>query len=102
MFQNRFDVPGVVVYNPDCKHSMPEEIVPLLPYVKCIHAKFNNMDDEFNELTIPYPEVLEILKREGWEGYLLSEYEGAHKNEPGYVSQELRKHHVMMKRILGY
>ena len=102
VFQNRFDVPGVVVYNPDCKHSMPEEIVPLLPYVKCIHAKFNKMDDDFNELTIPYPEILEILKREGWEGYLLSEYEGAHKNEPGYVSQELRKHHVMMKRILGY
>lgn len=54
VFQNRFDVPGVVVYNPDCKHSQPEEIIPLLPYVKCIHAKFNKMDDDFNELTIPF------------------------------------------------
>ena len=102
VFQNRFDVPGVVVYNPDCKHSQPEEIIPLIPYVKCIHAKFNKMDDNFNELTIPYPEILEILKRHGWEGYLLSEYEGENKDMPGYVSHELRKHHIMMKNILGY
>lgn len=102
VFQNRFDVPGVVVYNPDCKHSQPEEIIPLLPYVKCIHAKFNKMDDQFNELTIPYPEILSILKNQGWEGYLLSEYEGEKKDVPGYVSHELRKHHIMMKNILGY
>ena len=102
VFQNRFDVPGVVVYNPDCKHSQPEEIIPLLPYVKCIHAKFNKMDEDFNELTIPYPKILKILQEQGWEGYLLSEYEGENKDVPGYVSQEMRKHHVMMKRILGY
>lgn len=102
VFQNRFDVPGVVVYNPDCKHSQPEEIIPLLPYVKCIHAKFNKMDDHFNELTIPYPQVLQILKDQGWEGYLLSEYEGEKKDVPGFVSHELRKHHIMMKNILGY
>ena len=102
VFQNRFDVPGVVVFNPDCKHSQPEEIIPLLPYVKCIHAKFNKMDDSFNELTIPYKEVIRILKDQGWEGYLLSEYEGEKKDVPGYVSHELRKHHVMLKRMLGY
>ena len=102
VFQNRFDVPGVVVFNPDCKHSQPKEIIPLLPYVKCIHAKFNKMDDDFRELTIPYPEILNILVDQGWEGYLLSEYEGEKKDVPGFVSHELRKQHVMMKRILGY
>ncbi|MCI1655331.1 MAG: sugar phosphate isomerase/epimerase [Lachnospiraceae bacterium] len=102
VFQNRFDVPGVVVFNPDCKHSQPEEIIPLLPYVKCIHAKFNKMDDSFRELTIPYPEIIKVLQDNGWEGYLLSEYEGANKDVPGYVSQELRKQHVMLKRLLGY
>lgn len=102
VFQNRFDVPGVIVFNPESKHSMPEEIIPLLPYVKCIHAKFNKMDDEFNELTIPYPEIVEILKEYNWEGYLLSEYEGENKDVPGFVSHELRKQHVMLKRLLGY
>lgn len=101
VFQNRFDVPGVIVFNPESKHSMPEEIIPLLPYVKCIHAKFNKMDDDFNELTIPYPEIIEILKEHKWEGYLLSEYEGENKDVPGFVSHELRKQHVMLKRLIG-
>lgn len=102
VFQNRFDIPGVVVFNPECKYSQPEEIIPILPYVKCIHAKFNKMDDEFNELTIPYREIINVLKESKWEGYLLSEYEGENKNIPGYVSHELRKQHVMLKRMLGY
>lgn len=102
VFQNRFDVPGVLVYTHDMDHSLPEELVPILPYVKCIHAKFNKMDDEFNELTIPYKRIIEVLIENGWEGYLLSEYEGERKEEEGFTSQELRKQHVMLKRLLGY
>lgn len=102
VFQNRFDIPGVLVWNPQQRHSQPEEIIHLLPYVRCIHAKFNAMSDDFEELTIPYPEVLEILKNHEWNGYLISEYEGINKDVPGYVSGELKKQHIMMKRILGY
>ncbi len=102
VFQNRFDLPGVISWSNNTRHSLPEDIIPLLPYVKCIHAKFNKMDDEFNELTIPYPEVIKILQDHDWEGYLLSEYEGINRDVPGYVSHELRKQHIMMKRILGY
>ncbi|MBR2781707.1 MAG: TIM barrel protein [Oscillospiraceae bacterium] len=104
VFQNRFDVPGVLSWagRATPKYSKPEEIIPLLPYVYCIHAKFNKMDDDFNELTIPYPEILKILVDHQWDGYMVSEYEGEKKDVPGFVSQELRKQHVMMKRILGY
>ncbi len=102
VFQNRFDVPGVLTHTHDVRHNEPEDIIPLLPYVKCIHAKFNRMDDDFNELTIPYPAIIKVLQENGYEGYLISEYEGINKDMPGYVSHELRKQHVMMKRILGY
>ena len=102
VFQNRFDVEGVTSYNPDTRHNEPEDIIPYLPYVKCIHAKFNRMDDDFNELTIPYPEIIKVLCDNGYEGYLISEYEGINKSVPGFVSHELRKQHVMMKRILGH
>ncbi len=38
----------------------------------------------------------------GWDGYLLSEYEGADKYDPGYeVGQTLRKQHIMLKNLLG-
>lgn len=83
--------------------SKPEELIPLLPYVKCIHAKLFHMTDDFTETFIPYEEILHILKEYGWDGYLLSEYEGTDKYDPDYeVGQTLRKQHIMMKRILGY
>lgn len=80
----------------------PEDIIPLLPYVYCCHAKFIHMNDDFEETTIPYKRVLEILMEHEWDGYLLSEYEGADKYDQDYeVTRTLRKHHIMMKRILN-
>ena len=82
--------------------NAPEDIIPLLPYVYCCHAKFIHMSDDFRETTIPYPEIVRILWEQGWDGYLLSEYEGADKYEPSYeVGQTLRSQHIMLKRLLG-
>ena len=82
--------------------NVPEDIVPLLPYIYCCHAKFIHMDDNFQETTIPYPEVLRVMQEHGWDGYLLSEYEGADKYEEGYeVGQTLRKHHILLKNLIG-
>ena len=100
VFQNNFDKEP-----PERRHFMgskPEEIIPLLPYIYCCHAKFNDMSDDFEETTIPYKEVVDIMKEHGWDGYLLSEYEGRDKYDLGYeVGQTLRKHHIMLKRYLG-
>ncbi len=80
----------------------PEDIIPLLPYVYCCHAKFININDDFEETTIPYKRVLEVLRENGYNGYLLSEYEGADKYDYGVeVGQILRKHQILMKNILG-
>lgn len=88
--------------SPDFEPNKPEDIIPLLPYIYCCHAKFIHMSDDFEETTIPYPEIIKILQDYGWDGYLLSEYEGADKYEDGYeVGQTLRKQHIMMKRLLG-
>jgi hypothetical protein len=60
------------------------------------------MSDDFEETTIPYPEIVKILQEYNWNGYMLSEYEGADKYEDGYeVGQTLRKQHIMLKRLLG-
>ena len=88
--------------NADFEPNVPEDIIPLLPYIYCCHAKFNHMSDEFEETTIPYPEIVKIMQEHGWDGYLLSEYEGADKYDPGYeVGQTLRKQHIMLKNIIG-
>jgi hypothetical protein len=85
----------------ELKPSLPEEIIPLLPYVFCCHAKFYDMSDDFKELTIPYDEVVSILIKQKWDGYLLSEYEGPNKDVQGYSSDQLRKQHIMLINMLG-
>jgi hypothetical protein len=81
--------------------SAPKDMIPILPYIYCCHAKFNNMTDDYNEQYIPYAEIIDVMNQNNWEGYLLSEYEGQNKSEPGYASNQLRKQHIMLSRLLG-
>jgi hypothetical protein len=90
------NIPGL-----DAKPSEPEDMIPLLPYTYACHAKFTNMSDELVETSHPYDRILKILVEQQWEGYLLSEYEGPNRDQPGYASDQLRRQHVMMKRLLG-
>jgi len=104
IFQNRFDpnipkMPGMPEDGSPC--SYPEELKSVLPYVYCCHAKFNYVNENFEEETIPYKEVLQVLVDNNWDGYLISEYEGPHRDEPGFVSEQVRRQHIMMKKILG-
>ena len=88
--------------SPEYQANKPEDLIPLLPYIYCCHAKFIHMDDDFRETTIPYPEIIKVLQDHCWDGYLLSEYEGADKYDDGYeVGQTLRKHHILLKNLLG-
>lgn len=101
VFRHKFDEGEFV--DPHFVPNEPEDIIPLIPYIYCCHAKFIHMNDDFEETTIPYKEVLMALRDNGYNGYLLSEYEGADKYDQGYeVGQTLRRHHIMMKNILGY
>ena len=82
--------------------NVPEDLIPLLPYVYCCHAKFFKINDNFEETTMPYPDIIRVLQENGWDGYLVSEYEGADKYDPGYeVGQTLRKHQILMKNLIG-
>jgi len=83
-------------------HSKPEDIRLVMPYVYCCHAKFNYMNENFEETTIPYREVIETLINCGYNGYLISEYEGPGREDFNFLSDQLRRHHIMMNRILGY
>ena len=101
VFQNRY-LPGEEGRGPfRLDPSAPEDIVPLLPYVYCCHAKYYNVNEEFEETTIPYAEVIRLMQENGWNGYLLSEYEGPKKNDINHCLTQVHRHHVMLKRLLG-
>ncbi len=80
--------------------SQPEDIVPILPYVHCCHAKFNDVNRDCEDQTIPYPQIVKILVDRQWDGYLISDYEGADKPNGGAWSA-VRRQHVLLKRLLG-
>lgn len=88
--------------------SKPEEIIPLLPYVHCIHAKFSKMvpdpdsDLMFREYNIPYDKILPILVEHGWDGWMVAEYEGFDRGDENALSEALHQHQILMKNILGY
>ena len=95
-------IPGATGDFSENSYSKPEDILAVLPYTYACHAKFNYMDENFEEKTIPYKEVLDLMVKNGWSGFLLTEYEGPQRNDFNYLSDQIRRQHIMMNRILGY
>ncbi len=81
--------------------SLVDDMIPLLPYVHCCHAKFNEMNDQCEDVTTPYAEIVAMLVKHNWDGYMLSEYEGRDKGVGSGSIDAVRKQHVMLKRLLG-
>ena len=93
--------------------SKPEEILEFLPYSYACHAKFTYVNENFEDETIPYPEVIRLMLDNGWNGDLLSEYEGAIRffAEDGpdlfgqamvEIPEQVRRHQIMLRNLLGY
>lgn len=85
----------------------PEALEEVLDVVMHIHGKFYYMTEDYKEPTINYKEPVELLKRHNWDGYISSEFEGQriyHDQECPFVADEVeqvRRHHVMLARLLG-
>ncbi len=84
---------------PSMEASKVEEMIPLLPYVHCCHAKFMEMNDNCEETSIPYPEIIKMLIDHNWDGYMMSEYEGTDRSTGGAFTA-VRKQHVMLRKLL--
>lgn len=100
VFQNRPPSGAASKGGRAAEPSQVDEMIPLLPYVHCCHAKFVEMNDNCEETTIPYPDIIKMLVEHQWNGYLLSECEGPERMRGGAFTA-VRKHHVMLRRLLG-
>ncbi len=86
-FHDRRDLPGLL-----------QELKDIIPYSFEMHGKFHYIDDDGNEASIPYDEILPLLRDSGFDGYLICEYE----DELYCGGAELtRRQLAMEKRILG-
>ncbi len=82
----------------------PKRMLDYMPYIRNIHGKFYEMTADYVEPSIPYPEIVAVLKQGGYDGYICSEYEGNRwiedAEEPDSVEQ-VRRQQVMLSRLIG-
>jgi sugar phosphate isomerase/epimerase len=105
LFQDVFEpgaykMPGMPEDGGPC--SIPEDMIAIMKYIRCTHAKFYKMNDDFEETTIPYAKIIKVLKENGYDGYMLSEFEAPSNVTFGLASDQIRRQHIMMKKLLGY
>ncbi len=82
----------------------PKRMLDYMPRIHNIHGKFYQMNEDYVEPSIPYDEIVSVLKQGGYDGYICSEYEGNRwvedAMEPDSVEQ-VRRQQVMLARLLG-
>ena len=69
-----------------------------------IHGKFYEMLDDYTEYSIPYAEIVSVLKEGGYTGYISSEYEGNRHIQDAFdvdSVEQIRRQQVMLKRLIG-
>jgi sugar phosphate isomerase/epimerase len=85
-------------------YSNPKRMLDFMPHIKHLHAKFYEMLPDATEYSVPYDEIVPILKEGGYSGYLNSEYEGNRWIDDAFQVDEIGQvecQHVMLKRLLG-
>jgi sugar phosphate isomerase/epimerase len=78
-----------------------EDLVELLPYTKHIHGKFYEVDASGVEASLPYPELMALLEREGYRGTISAEWEGHAFTEEPIGFEQLQAWRAMCDRLLG-
>lgn len=82
----------------------PKRMLDYMPMIHNIHGKFYEMTPDYVEPSIPYDEIVAVLKQGGYNGYICSEYEGNRwiedAEEPDSVEQ-VRRQQVMLANLLG-
>jgi sugar phosphate isomerase/epimerase len=84
--------------------SNPKRLLEYMPYIFHIHGKFYEMLDERTEYSIPYAEIIAVLKKGGYDGYISSEYEGNRHIEdvhPVDSFEQVRRHQAMLQELIG-
>lgn len=85
-------------------YSNPRRMLDYMPHIKHFHGKFYEMLPDCTEYSVPYEEIIPVIREGGYRGYINSEYEGnrwIHDAFPVDSVEQVRMHHVMLKKLLG-
>lgn len=88
---------GFVQFKPkEALKELLEELKEVLPYSFEMHGKFHYLDEDCVEASIPYEEILTVLKESNFSGYLICEYE----DELYCGGTEFTKRQILMLKTL--
>ena len=87
--------------HPDQEHSPVSDFEQFIKYTIICHPKFMKVDENFREVVIPYNKIMALLRKHNWGGWMISEYEGAKADVPGHTSEQIKRHQIMLKKLLG-
>lgn len=92
--------------------SQPEDLKEIIPYIVSIHGKFFDMTEierkpgHYEDKSINYADPIRVLKENGYDGYIDSEYEGQGFQQDGTIEEmadeveQVRRHHSMLKDLI--
>ena len=82
----------------------PREMLDHIALIGHVHAKFYEMTADGQEPSIPYDEVVAVLKEGGYAGYLSSEYEGNRHIQDAFPVEsveQVTRHQAMLQRQIA-
>ncbi len=89
-------------------YNAPETLRAYKDYILHFHGKFYDMTPDCTEPNINYEGAIQLLKEMDWSGYISSEYEGQRAWHAQDIMVEMdeveqvRRHHVMLKQLIGH
>lgn len=86
---------GFVQFKKDVTAEL-EGLKRIMPYCFEMHGKFHYMDENCNEASIPYPEILKVIEASDFEGFIVTEYE----DEGGYDCIEQCERNIKLVKSL--
>ena len=71
-------------------HGDPVSLAPLIPYIVHVHGKFYSIEHDGADSAVRFPEIVSVLLKGGYEGFLSCEYEGHHWNRDLDALEQIR------------
>ncbi len=87
---------GFVQFKKDCKKEL-DGLKEIMPYCHHMHGKFHYLSEDLVEASIPYDEILPVIKESDYKGFIVSEYED---HNSGRAIEMTTRHMQMMKNVL--
>jgi sugar phosphate isomerase/epimerase len=84
----------------------PKNLIKYMPHIVHIHGKFYEMTEDLKEPDVEYEAIMPLLIEGGYDGYIMSEYEGqrlTHGVDMGYDEvEQVRRHQQMLSQYIGH